>query len=147
MKIVLQPSDLRTVEAHGEATYPNEGAGFLLGRVDGDRVLIEQVRPVDNRRESEAQHNRYELSPRDFAQAELEADRNGISIIGIFHSHPDHPAQPSQFDLDHALPNFTYFITSVEKGQARITRAWRLREDRVAFDEDEISIAAPQSQN
>ncbi len=138
--VLIAPEHLQAIEAHGMATYPNEGAGFMLGRVDGDTWLIAALLPIDNRRELEAQHNRFELSPRDFMQAEAEADRRGLDLIGVFHSHPDHPAEPSAFDRDHALPNFSYLITSVQKGQAQVTRAWRLNPDRSAFDEDTLEM-------
>jgi proteasome lid subunit RPN8/RPN11 len=136
MKIILSAEYLRAIEAHGEATYPNEGAGFMLGRRNGKTVSVEALLPVENRREAGAQHNRYELSPQDFMQAELEAARRGLDLVGVFHSHPDHPAQPSEFDREHAWPNFSYLITSVGEGKARVTRAWSLREDRTAFAED-----------
>jgi proteasome lid subunit RPN8/RPN11 len=63
-----------------------------------------------------------------------------LDVVGVFHSHPDHPTQPSQFDLDHALPNFCYLITSVEKGTAVITRAWQLQADRGAFRENVLEV-------
>ena len=140
MEINLSPDHLRAIEAHGESTYPNEGAGFLLGVLEGNAVQVSHLLPIDNKREAEAQYNRYELSPQDFARAELEADKQGISLVGVFHSHPDHPARPSEFDRDHAWPNFTYLITSVEKDKAKVTTAWRLRPDRTAFDEDTIKL-------
>lgn len=136
MKIRLTHEHLRAIEVHGEVTYPNEGAGFLLGHVNGDSVEVAATLPVPNKRKAEAQFNRYELSPHDFLRAELEAARRNLSVVGVFHSHPDHPARPSEFDRNHALPNLSYLITSVEKGRARTTCAWRLREDRSAFDED-----------
>lgn len=140
MKVILRAAEMRGIEAHGEATYPNEGAGFLFGRMETDQIVIEAIRAIENRRETEAQFNRYELSPQDFVQAELEASRREMDIIGVFHSHPDHPAAPSQFDLEHALPSFSYLITSVQQGQAKITRAWRLQADRAAFEEDELVV-------
>ncbi len=140
MKVIIQPADLRAIEAHGEGTYPNEGVGFLFGRVDGGRLYIEAIDEVENRREAEAQFNRYELSPQDFIRAEVKAGQLGLDLVGVFHSHPDHPAQPSQFDLDHAMPHFSYLISAIEKGQATITRAWRLRANRDAFDEDTLAV-------
>lgn len=136
MIVIIRSDDLQGIEAHGEKTYPNEGAGFLFGQEDGEQLFIEAIDPVENRRESEAQFNRYEVSPEDFIQAETKAAQLGLDLIGVFHSHPDHPAQPSQFDLDHAMPNFCYLISAIEGGQAKITRAWRLRADQDAFDED-----------
>ncbi len=139
MKVTLTAGQLRAIEAHGEASYPNEGAGFMLGRLaGGDTLSIEAVLPLENQREAGAQHNRYELAPRDFMRAEREAAERGLDLVGVFHSHPDHPARPSEFDRDHALPHFSYLITSVEGGRATVTRAWRLRDDRAAFDEDTL---------
>lgn len=142
MQVALTAAQLRAIEAHGESTYPHEGAGFLLGRLDGsDRLTVERVLPVTNQREPEAQHNRYELSPLDFLRAEREAAAAGVELVGVFHSHPDHPARPSEFDREHAWPAFAYLITSVQGGRAEVTRAWRLRDDRSAFDEDTLSVS------
>jgi proteasome lid subunit RPN8/RPN11 len=141
MIIRLTTDQLTAIEAHGESTYPNEGAGFLLGRIpDPETLLIEVVLPVDNKREVEAQYNRYELSPKDYMRAELEAAKQGVDLVGVFHSHPDHPSEPSVFDRDHALPHFAYLITSVQAGKAAITQAWRLHEGRDRFDEDRLVI-------
>jgi proteasome lid subunit RPN8/RPN11 len=139
-KVILRGEHLKAIEAHGESAYPHEGAGFMLGRTDGDAVIVEALLPLHNRREAEARHNRYELSPQDFLRAEQDAARRGLSLVGVFHSHPDHPARPSEFDREHAWPNFSYLITAVGKGNAGVTRAWRLREDRAAFDEDLLEI-------
>ncbi|NDJ52697.1 MAG: M67 family metallopeptidase [Chloroflexi bacterium] len=140
MRVLLSTQLSAQIEAHLEEAYPNEGAGFLLGAVDHDAVKVERVLPLSNQREQEAQHNRYELSPLDFARAEEVADASGLALVGVFHSHPDHPAQPSTFDRDHAWPHFSYLITSVQNGKAVLTRAWRLREDRSTFDEDEFLL-------
>ena len=141
MQVVLSREHLARVEQHGERSYPNEGAGFLLGHAAGDTVTISAVLPLENRREAGAQHNRYELAPQDYLRAELEAATSGLSLVGVFHSHPDHPAQPSEFDREHALPHFSYLITSVRGGRAGATHAWRLREDRSGFDEDTLTIS------
>lgn len=140
--MIIQPEELRTIEKHGESAYPNEGVGFLFGRDNGDELVIEAVRAVENRRETDAQINRYEVSPQDFVRAETKAAMLGLDLVGVFHSHPDHPAQPSQFDLDHAMPNFSYLISAVEGRRTTITRAWRLRANRDAFDEDTLVAVA-----
>jgi proteasome lid subunit RPN8/RPN11 len=143
MKITLQAHLLRSIKAHGEASYPQEGAGFLLGHGDELQLAITSILPVANKREVDAQHNRYLLSPQDFAKAEMEAARLDLSLIGVFHSHPDHPARPSQFDLDHALPHFLYLITSIDQGRAAVTTGWHLRQDHNAFEEDDLEISQP----
>jgi proteasome lid subunit RPN8/RPN11 len=106
--------------------------------VHDGRVIVEGLLPLANRREAEAQHNRYELGPRDFVQAEDEAEARDLDLVGVFHSHPDHPNRPSEFDRAHALPNFSYLITTVAQGKAGATRAWRLLDDRSQFVEDVI---------
>lgn len=141
MEIRITEADLRAVEAHGEAAYPDEGAGFLLGRVADGAVRVEAALPIDNRREAAARHHRYELGPRDYLHAEREAARRGLDLVGIFHSHPDHPNRPSAFDREHALPNLSYLITSVEGGTSAGTRAWRLAADRARFEEDSLAVS------
>jgi proteasome lid subunit RPN8/RPN11 len=140
MKVILSSEHLRAIEAHGESTYPNEGAGFLLGRLEGDQLRIEGLLPIVNKWEADEQYHRYVLTPADYARAELEAAKRGLDMVGVFHSHPDHPAEPSTFDRDWAMPNFSYFISSIVKGSAEVTYAWRLRPDRSAFDSEPIEV-------
>ena len=127
---------LARIHKNGEEAYPEEGAGFLIGR-DGK---VEQIFPLPNAREDTARHNRYLITPEDYLKAELTADKLGLSLIGVFHSHPDHPNRPSDFDRDWAQPFFSYIITSVNEGKAIESRSWRLLEDRSKFVEEEISI-------
>ncbi len=127
-----------------EAAYPNEGAGFLLGHlVEGyiaaTDVVIDEVIPVENT--AEEQHNRFVVTPQDWARLEDLADERGLRLIGCYHSHPDSPAVPSDFDREHSLPNFLYVIVSVEAGKAGEMEAYELTRERVmrhalrAFDE------------
>jgi proteasome lid subunit RPN8/RPN11 len=129
---------LRAIHAHGEAAYPNEGCGLLLGRVEGAHRQVADLLPIRNGREPEAAHHRYLITPQDMLRGEQVAEARGLDVIGIFHSHPDHPAMPSQFDLDQALPWYSYIITSVEAGRAVVSRSWQLADDRSAFAEEEI---------
>lgn len=139
--IQITPEILARVHGFGEQAYPDEGAGFLLGS-GGD--LIKQVVDIialPNTREEEARHNRYLIAPADYLQAELTAERLGLELIGVFHSHPDSPNQPSEFDRDWAQPSFSYIITGVQAGKASGSRSWRLTEDRTRFEEEEIRIS------
>ncbi len=137
MMLKLSQEILNQIHAHGEGAYPEEGAGFLLGSDDAARS-VEAVFPLSNSREDAARHNRYLITPEDYLKAELEAGRLGLSLIGVFHSHPDHPNRPSEFDRDWAQPFFSYIITSVDSGKAIESRSWRLLEDRSQFEEEEI---------
>ncbi len=144
MNVIMPPEQLHTLKAHLEAGYPNEGAGFLLGRMEGDTFRVSAIHPLENKWEEGSQRNRFRLEPGDAVKAELAAARQGLDVIGVFHSHPDHPALPSQWDLEWATwPNFAFLITTVAEGKATMTRAWRLREDRDAFDEDILTIPGP----
>jgi len=123
-----------------EATFPNEGGGFLLGTPNDDHTLIQDVIQVENVFETEAQYHRYAMTPQHWATMEDEADSRGLTLVGYYHSHPNSPAIPSEYDREHALPNFVYIITSVQEGKAVDMRVWRLRDDRTAFDADVLTI-------
>ena len=134
--LLISQEILARIHKNGEDAYPEEGAGFLLG-VEGE---VKEVLSLPNAREDSARHNRYLITPEDYLKAEVTADSLGLSLIGVFHSHPDHPNRPSEFDRDWAQPFFSYIITSVDKGKAIESRSWRLLEDRSKFEEEEIKI-------
>ncbi len=141
--MILQLTEelLTQIHAHGEQAYPEEGAGFLLGAYsDNGKREITAIFPLANSREDEARHNRYLITPEDYLKAELAAEKLGLSLIGVFHSHPDHPNRPSEFDREWAQPFFSYIITSVQSGKAVESRSWRLIEDRTKFEEEEIKV-------
>jgi len=124
------------MEAHLEQAYPGEGAGFLLG-MDGD---VKEVMPLENAREDAARHNRFLITPEDYLKAEMKAAVLGVDLIGVFHSHPDCPNVPSEYDREWAQPFFSYIITRVDEGKAVSHRSWKLVEDRSKYDEEEINI-------
>lgn len=123
-----------------ENSYPNEGGGFLLGSRDGDTITIADVIEIENVFETEEQYHRYAMTPQNWAQMEDAADERGLSLVGYYHSHPNAKAIPSDYDRDHALPNFVYIITSVMEGNAVDMRVWLLRPDRSQFDQQTLSI-------
>ncbi len=139
MSLRLSNELLAEIHAHGERAYPEEGAGFMLG-TDGDDRDVTALFPLSNVREEAARKNRYLFTPQDYMKAELQADRLGLSLIGVFHSHPDHPNRPSEFDREWAQPYFSYVITSVRSGKALESRSWRLVEDRSEFCEEDITL-------
>lgn len=138
MKLAVSAELMAQIHAHAEESYPNEGAGFLLGRYQGSTRVVLGVLPAQNERRGEEARRRYLIRPEDMLRAETEASRRGLDLVGIFHSHPDHPSQPSETDREWALPWLSYLITSVKKGQAGESRSWRLAEDRSRFDEEEL---------
>jgi proteasome lid subunit RPN8/RPN11 len=134
--LAISSEVIEQINAHVEEAYPEEGAGFLIG-VEGE---VKQILSLPNAREDEARHNRFLITPEDYLKAELTADKLGLSLIGVFHSHPDCPNVPSEYDREWAQPFFSYIITRVDKGKAISHRSWRLVEDRSKYEEEEISI-------
>jgi proteasome lid subunit RPN8/RPN11 len=125
------------IEAHATEAYPHECCGGLYGEAtDGGYTVVEAVAFPNTT--SEGPRRRFLIQPSDYRAAEAHARTTGRALIGFYHSHPDHPATPSQYDLDHAWPNMLYTITSVRDGRVEITTAWQLREDRSRFDERSI---------
>lgn len=142
--ISLTETQLEAIRRHGEASFPEECGGLLLGVAEDGRRVIREVLPLDNVR-TDSRHNRIELSPKDYLKAEREAGRRGLGVWGYYHSHPNHPAVPSEFDRTHApFVEWSYLIVSVEDGRAAALRAWTLREDRSQFDEEEMTLLEPQ---
>ena len=137
-RIALRVADLEAIRRHGAETYPEECCGFLLGRVEGEATLVERLSPVVNERE-DSRGNRYLIRPETVLSAHREARRQGIDVVGYYHSHPDHPAVPSDFDRDHAWPGLSYVIVAVAGGIPRELRSWRLDDDRTRFQEEEVS--------
>lgn len=137
MSLVLPAAHTERVRAHLCRAYPEEGCGVLLGReVNGVRE-VDRIVELDNQREA-SRHNRYVISPEQFLRAEQAARAAGLDVIGFYHSHPDHPARPSAFDLEHAWPWYSYVIVSVEAGRVADVRSWRLRDDRAAFEPEPL---------
>ena len=123
---------------HASATYPNECCGALLGVADvaGTALVIDML-PLPNTTE-EGPRRRFLVRPSDYRAAEAHADATGADLLGFYHSHPDHPARPSEYDLAHAWPNLSYVIVAVAGGRPADLRSWRLYDDRSAFGEEPV---------
>jgi proteasome lid subunit RPN8/RPN11 len=138
--ISLSADGAAAIRAEGEKAYPNECCGVLLGTTgESGRKKAESLLPIDNNREQAEQYHRFEIRSEDYLEAEREAGRQNRDILGFYHSHPDHPAVPSAFDQNNALPFYSYIIVSVEKGKAVDIRSWELTADRSEFREEEIT--------
>lgn len=140
MNVILSGALQRQIFEQMETTYPNEGGGFLLGQIEEGALVIADIIQVDNVFAEEEQHHRYAMTPRDWMRLEDEADARGLTLVGYYHSHPDSPAIPSEYDREHALPNFVYIITAVMMARAADMRAWQLRADRSAFVGETLQI-------
>ena len=136
--IVVNREHLNEISRHGESEYPSECCGLLIGRFDDDgRKIVVEVFPISNAREVEAKHNRSLILPAEYLRGERYARERKLDVVGNYHSHPDHPAVPSAFDLSHAWPTWSYIIVSVREGGAVDVRSWEMEADRSRFNEEE----------
>ena len=132
------------IRSHGSETYPHECCGALLGR-DSENESPDAVRevlglfPLINRRD-DSPRNRFSVTAQDVLEADRAAQQQGLEVVGWYHSHPDHPARPSQYDRDHAWPWYSYVIVSVQNGAAQEMTSWRLNDDRQEFSQEGIEI-------
>jgi len=141
MILVIDDEQLDIIRQHAQSTYPEEGGGLLLGRFEDSRAVVSEIRVLPNTWDVDAERRRRYLIPGDVMLREQRAaDARDLDVVGYFHSHPDHPAAPSEFDREHALPNWSYVVVSVQQGRAGDVLAWRLREDRSAFEAQPIAI-------
>jgi len=134
----ITESALEQIRRHGARAYPNECCGALLGVAADGAKQVRALLPLDNRREGEAARTRFLVTADDFRWAEKEARAKGLDILGFYHSHPDHPARPSEFDREHALPWYSYIIVSVAHGEPQEATSWVLADDRSRFLPEEM---------
>lgn len=135
----LHNRQLEEIQSHGRTTYPEECCGFLFGTEINNERVIHEVIPIDNSREDNKER-RFLITPEDFIEAERRAQNLNLSLIGFYHSHPDHPAIPSEFDREHALPSYSYVIISVRNHQPAEIRSYQLADDRESYIEEKLII-------
>ncbi len=121
------------IRIHGQETYPHECCGALVGRDGAVTAIVGLPNTTD-----EGPRRRFMVRPSDYQLAERRAIELGGELLGFYHSHPDHPARPSQYDLDHAWPTFAYIIVAVADGAATDMTVWHLQEDRSRFEEGSL---------
>jgi proteasome lid subunit RPN8/RPN11 len=155
MAIQLGAEQLASIRSHGAREYPNECCGMLLGRADGAAKEVSEVVPLRNLRHDsaraqellpledpgrESEKNRFLIDPQEQVHVERDARERGLDVLGYYHSHPDHPARPSNYDREHAWPWYSYVILSVEGGEAGEMTSWVLSEDRASFDAELLKL-------
>lgn len=133
--LILEETVLEYVKNHAEEDYPNECCGFFFGK-DGEERNVTLAEKVANTQNGD-QRRRFQIDPKDYQKAEKYALENNLDLLGVYHTHPDHPAEPSEHDRSVALPYFSYIIISVRKGTSTDIRSWRLNEER-QFEEEHI---------
>ena len=143
--MITTDSVLTDIRQHGADAYPEEGCGFLLGTVtDAGVNRVAAIRRATNRH-PEWRTRRYQLTADDYREADAAAREQGLDVVGVYHSHPDHPAEPSETDLDEAtFPGYTYVIVAVHDGTPEDLTAWTLAPDRSEFRREDIAVSTPE---
>lgn len=144
--LLVNEIQAREIRAHGAETYPHECCGALLGE-DGEEVReVRALFRLVNRR-TDSPRNRFSVTSEDVREAERAATLAGLEVVGWYHSHPDHPALPSEFDREHAWPWYSYVIVSVMNGEPQTMASWRLADDRMRFEPEKIASGAAAGRN
>ena len=136
-KLILNNNTSKSMQEHALATFPEECCGFMFGSYKDDMVVVDSVRIVKNSH-PDFRSRRFIISPEDYNDAEEYADENSLALVGVYHSHPNHPALPSETDRLAAMPGFTYIIYSIMDGEPSDVSAWELEDDRSKFSAVEI---------
>ncbi|HEX6719080.1 MAG TPA: M67 family metallopeptidase [Pyrinomonadaceae bacterium] len=131
---------LDQIRAHGVRDYPYECCGLLLGRYGADGKVVKETYPISNAREETAKRNRFLIQPQELMRGERYALERDLEVVGFYHSHPDSPARPSQYDLEHAWPTYSYIIVSTSAERAGDLFSWEQEPDRSKFNPEEIRV-------
>ncbi|MDB5319836.1 MAG: hypothetical protein JWN40_1467 [Phycisphaerales bacterium] len=141
-KLVLTPAQVQQIEAEGAQTYPNECCGIMIGRDVSDgactRRIVERLEPMENVFDPQQRKRRFAVDPLALMKAEKSASADGKLVLGFYHSHPDHPARPSEFDREHAWPFYSYVIVSIAQGEPVDMTSWLLDDQTETFSRQDI---------
>jgi proteasome lid subunit RPN8/RPN11 len=137
LPIKIGAGDVENIHVHAKETYPEECSGVIVGMDTGEMKVVVDVWRAENTHEDE-RSRRFLIDPLVYMKLEQQANERDMDVLGIYHSHPDHPAEPSEYDREHAWPNFSYIIASVSSEQVEDMRSWVLKEDRSGYDEEPI---------
>jgi proteasome lid subunit RPN8/RPN11 len=136
--IAIAEQQLTEIREHGVRDYPYECCGLLLGRFDVNGKVVSEIFPISNAREESAKRNRFLIAPEELMRGERYAREHDLEVVGFYHSHPDSPAVPSQYDLEHAWPTYSYIIVSTSADRANDLFSWEQEPDRSRFNQEEI---------
>lgn len=138
MPLVIPAGLARQIEAEGAKAYPNECCGIMIGRDEGRKRIVERLEPVANEFEAGEQYHRFLITPAVLMRAEKLAGGVGKLVLGFYHSHPDHPARPSEYDREHAWPFYSYVIVAITKREPTDMTSWVLDEQTETFRRQDI---------
>lgn len=139
--LILPEPLFQQIEREGAAAFPNECCGILIGRDFPDKRYVMRLVQGKNTFEADEQYHRFSIDPRAQLKAEREAEAAGLTVLGFYHSHPDHPARPSDYDRDHGWPFYSYLIVSIMSGKPVDMTSWLLNEQANIFEKQPITVS------
>ncbi|MGH3145492.1 MAG: M67 family metallopeptidase [Rubrobacter sp.] len=137
MPLKIGAGDVDNIHDHAKGAYPEECAGALVGIDKGGTKVVVDVWRTENTHEEE-RSRRFLIEPLRIKEFEERAEAREMGLLGFYHSHPDHPAEPSDYDREHAWPGYSYVIASVSGESVEDMRSWTLRDDRSGYEEETI---------
>lgn len=138
--IKISEKQLSEIREHGVRDYPYECCGLLLGHYSENGKVVQETYPISNAREESAKRNRFLITPEELMRGERYARSRELEVVGFYHSHPDSPAVPSNYDLEHAWPTYSYLIVSTSEGQATDLFSWEQEPDRSRFNREDLEL-------
>ena len=138
--ITISEGLLDEIRTHGVKDYPYECCGLLLGRYAAEGKIVTETYPISNAREESAKRNRFLIEPQELMHGERYARDHDLEVVGFYHSHPDSPAVPSLYDLEHAWPTYSYIIVSTRAQESTDLFSWEQEPDRSRFNQEELRI-------
>ena len=139
--ITIGSEQLTEIREHGVRDYPYECCGLLLGRYEAAGKIVTETYPISNAREESAKRNRFLIEPQELMRGEKYAREQQLEVVGFYHSHPDSPAVPSQYDLEHAWPTYSYIIVSTRVDESGDLYSWEQEADRSKFTQEEMRLS------
>ena len=137
MPLKIGSGDVGHIHDHAREGYPEEVAGALVGmNIEGMKIVVDVWR-AENTHEEE-RSRRFLIEPLKIKEFEKRAEGRDMDVLGFYHTHPDHPAEPSEYDREHAWPGYSYVIASVGSDNVEDMRSWTLKSDRSGYDEEPI---------
>ena len=139
MALRIGAGDVEHIHDHAREAYPEECAGALVGMDTGEMKIVVDIWRAENTHE-EDRGQRFLIEPLQIKEFEERAQERDMDLLGFYHSHPDHPAEPSEYDREHAWPYYSYIIASVGEDEVKDMRSWQLKDDRSGYEEEPITF-------
>ena len=136
--VEIKQDILQKILDHARASYPHECCGILLGKMTSPKRIMDAVKAENTNKERAV--DRYEMNPDELLRIEREARQAGLEVVGVYHSHPDHPSSPSEFDRQRGWPEYSYIIVAVKGGAETEARSWTFIEEDEPFGEEELKV-------